>query len=58
MLHLISTHWNLVSLMLFGSRIYRAAQEGLANVLRHSGATEVKLRIGSAQTIDPPGFGR
>ena len=26
--------------------IYRAAQEGLANVLRHSGATEVKLQLG------------
>ena len=25
--------------------IYRAAQEGLANVLRHSGATEVKLHL-------------
>lgn len=26
--------------------IYRAAQEGLTNVLRHSGATEVKLQLG------------
>lgn len=26
--------------------IYRAAQEGLANVLRHSGATQVKLELG------------
>jgi signal transduction histidine kinase len=26
--------------------IYRAAQEALTNVLRHSGATEVKLRLG------------
>jgi signal transduction histidine kinase len=25
---------------------YRAVQEGLANVLRHSGATEVKLQLG------------
>jgi len=26
--------------------IYRAAQEGLANILRHSGATELKLELG------------
>jgi signal transduction histidine kinase len=26
--------------------IYRAAQEGLANVLRHAGATELKLELG------------
>jgi len=26
--------------------IYRAAQEGLTNVLRHSGATEVKMQLG------------
>lgn len=26
--------------------IYRAAQEGLANVLRHSGATQVKMQLG------------
>ncbi len=26
--------------------VYRAAQEGLTNVLRHSGATEVKLQLG------------
>jgi signal transduction histidine kinase len=26
--------------------IYRAAQEGLANILRHSGATDVKLELG------------
>ncbi len=26
--------------------LYRAAQEGLTNVLRHSGATEVKLQLG------------
>jgi two-component system NarL family sensor kinase len=28
------------------STIYRAAQEGLANVLRHSGATKIKLEAG------------
>jgi signal transduction histidine kinase len=26
--------------------VYRAAQEGIANVLRHSGATELKLQLG------------